>query len=68
MDESLDAMQAEFAEAEFKHRRDCLGTNTLPLARWIDDTANGRALTPDVHSCIASASSGRARKGRLHAA
>ena len=48
MDESLRAMEAEVAEAEFEHGRNGLAAESLPLARWIDDIANGHALTADV--------------------
>src|SRR5271170_7009708 len=48
MYESLHAMEAEVAEAEFEHGRNGLAAESLPLARWIDDIANGHALTADV--------------------
>jgi hypothetical protein len=48
MDESLHAMQTELTEAEFEHRRDCLGADAFPAACGIDEIANGHALIADV--------------------
>src|SRR5271155_2524317 len=48
MNEGLRAMQTEFTEAEFEHRRDCLGADALPATRGIDEIANGHALIADV--------------------
>jgi hypothetical protein len=48
MDERLQAMQTEVLEAKPDHRRDRLRGDALPMARGIDDIANGRSFIADV--------------------
>jgi hypothetical protein len=48
LDVGLNAVQAEFAEAEVEHRRDRLGREALPLAARLYDIADAHALTADM--------------------